>query len=255
MVTAESAYSEVVENLQAAAFALARIGESSERVVSAGNESSMTRVPFRVSTYHAGLTCRFIESAEAVITVFKARHYAATITLTQSVMTTTAALWQLYLRVDSSIKRNDMRHLESYLVRIFAAEAGARSARASDAANVMRFIQQVDADYPLFQRNCEELFQFDQPEWFGSGQLYAERERERFSLEFRPRMSEADAPIGLMGSVLKFTVLAYEHYDRELTRLMPRLASLDERGDRDDAVPADWLGTAGGWIAAQRGSS
>lgn len=252
MPSGDRANDDVIDNLQSVAFTVARVGDSLARVVSASNESSMSRNPFRVSTYHAGLTYRFVESAEAVITVFKARQYTATITLTQSVIMTTAALWQLYLRVDSSIKRDDSRFLETYLQRIFSGEAGERLARTADADNVMRFIERADADYPMFRQSCEELFELDRPEWFGTGALYGDGERSGHSMEFRRRLSESDAPIALMSMVLKLTALAYEHYDRELARLLPRLVALDQRGAASDSLSGRFPGPGSHWIEVHR---
>ncbi len=245
MTLDERADSQVVDNLQATAFTVARVADSIARVVSARDESSMQRAPFRVSSYHAGLSCRFAEQIEAAIMVFKAERYAATITLTQSVVMTTAALWQLFVRVDSSIKREDIRYLVRYLTRVFAAESAGRATPPADAANVMRFIQQADADYPLFQSHCEELFRFDRPEWFGTGRLYADRQEGDYRMEFHRRMSGNGELIVLMSSVLRFTALAYEHYSRELTRLMPALALLDGREATAAGLPAVIAGPAG----------
>lgn len=227
-------HSEVVEKIQRAAFAVARVNDSQDRTVSARNASSMSRIPFRVSAYHTGLTCRFVETAEAVVTVFKAKHFAATITLTQAVIVTAAAVWQLYETVRSSIEQEDLGLLDQHLRKVFTGDARDRQAGIAVSTIVSSFIRHAESDVPGFEQLCERFLRLGKSEWSGTGQLYAAADSEGCAVQFRHRLTREDQPIELMADVLYLTALAYEHFSIELLRAMPSLKELDEKIGTDD---------------------
>jgi hypothetical protein len=222
-------YSDVVENIQSAAFTVARINSSHGRTVSAPSVDAMSRIPFKVSAYHTGLTCRFVETAEAVVTVFKAKQFAATITLTQSVVMTTAALWQLHDKVSTALARSDLALLDSQLDLVYSRLPADRHASPQESIAVMGFIHHAAADMPGFQQMCEGFLRLESPEWIGTGQLYADAQSDGCAQRFRYRLTRDDNAIELTAKVLRLTTLAFEHYSRDLTRIMPRLADLDAK--------------------------
>ena len=217
---------EVFDQLQNVASAEDRISEALESFVAADTITSTGRAPFKVATYHSGLTCRFLE---AVRTVFKARLFGASITLTGSAVETAAALWELSSVVKAATEGSRLASVTDLLDTLQAAEAKTPQTRAPRSFRVARFVRHLDRQFPGFEQECQALFMTDRPEWYGASRLYSDAEIGAFGMQFKQRLSYLDDSVRRMASVLMLTSSAYEHIDRALKWAMPNLASLDER--------------------------
>jgi len=220
---------ELFDQLQDVASAEDRIRDALENFVAADTITSTARTPFKVATYRSGLTCRFLETLEAVRTVFKARQLGASITLTGSAVETAASLWELAAVVKTATEVSQLAPLIDLLDTLYAAEPKTSQTRTPRSFRVARFVRHLDRQFPGFEHECQALFMADRPEWYGAGRLYSDEEIGAFGIQFKRHVSYLDDSVRRMSAVLMLTSSAYEHTDRALKWAMPNLASLDAR--------------------------
>ena len=185
--------------------------------VYAADLSVKSKIPFKAVPLREVLLYRVTELAEVACMLYEQNTIVSAFIMTRCVMETVAMLYWLYSRIDQVVQSNDLGDLDAFLMRaMFGWRDGSMPAKAF---NVLTAIDQMDKEFPSYRALYDSLSEFIHPNWSGVHGAYAKTDKENFSEDLGPEVTELPLPIGLIP--LRASLEAFKFYYDKLSAMFP----------------------------------
>jgi hypothetical protein len=173
---------------------------------------------------------RVVELSRDAFECFMKENFVSAVVLTRSAMETTAALWTLRRKVETTLKVGNVGDLGNYLMRLRVGQGKAMvQSGEPKAEHVMDFIRAVEKDCEGFMHQYHYLSEFAHPNWSGTTGLYSRFDHDGALVEFGQSIRGGDSTKGIGLTNLSITLLFFEHTYNRFADLMPAFIELCER--------------------------
>lgn len=194
---------------------------------------SMTaKLPYKVMLYREVLAWRMAELGRESLDSFQKHNLVVTAVLTRAAMETSAALWYVRVKVDTSVKSGAVGDIDDYLMKLMMGTATGDSNAADPVLprpiKIGKFLEAVERDVQGFSHQYGVLSEYAHPNWAGTSSLYSkyipEDRSTLFGQNIRGEGAETVAVVNLSVALMMF-----EATYSQIGDLMPAFIALCER--------------------------
>jgi len=198
--------------------------------------SQMSKLPFKVMVYREALAWRMAELGRAAFEEFEKDRLAAAIVLTRAVVETSAALWYLCGKVETSVRSSEVGDIDDYLMQM---SMGIAPDPPTDPETgevltpprpirVGKFLDRVEKDITGFKRQYGYLSEYAHPNWAGTVYLYSKFDKENATADFSKNIREPDGTKVIGTGNLSVALLLFERSYNRVADLIPEFTKLCE---------------------------
>jgi hypothetical protein len=197
--------------------------------------SQLSKLPFKVLVYREALSWRMAELGRAAFEEFEKDRLAAAIVLTRAAVETSAALWYLCAKVETSVESVEVGDIDDYLMKMNMGIATEPPTDASTGESVTprpikisKFLDRVEKDIPGFNRQYGYMSEYVHPNWAGTVYLYSKFDKKNGAADFGQNIRKPDGTKRTCVNNLSVSLLMFERSYNRIGDFIPVFTKLCE---------------------------
>ena len=189
--------------------------------------SPNSKLPYKALIYREALAWRMAELSRGAFENFERERLALAILETRAAVETSAALWYLHAKLDTTLKAGAMGDIDDFLMRL---SLGSRTDTdiMPQAINVLKFVDRVEKDVKGFRQQYDRLCEFAHPNWAGTALLYSKHDQAKLWTDFGANIRGVEGPKQIGVTNLSVALMLFESSDNRIADIMPAFIELCE---------------------------
>ena len=190
-----------------------------------------SKLPYKAVIYREALAWRMAELSRGAFENFERERLALAILETRAAVETSAALWYLHAKLDTTLKAGAMGDIDDFLMRL---SLGSRTDTdiMPQAINVLKFVDRVEKDVKGFRQQYDRLCEFAHPNWAGTALLYSKHDHAKLWTDFGANIRGIEGPKQVGVTNLSVALMFFERSYNRIADIMPAFIKLCEGSAR-----------------------